>query len=93
MLILLLMKIILSGKPGVGKTTLVKKLASQIYGPICGFYTEEILKNGTRVGFRAVSLDNREEAVLVHADIKSPHRLGKYKVNPVRDLLSNGVKV
>ena len=75
------MKIVISGGPRIGKTTLIKKLAAQITIPKCGFYTEEILENGTRVGFKAVSLDSRREIVLAHVDFRSLHKVGKYKVN------------
>lgn len=75
------MKIIISARPGAGKTTLVKELATQIKAPKCGFYTEEILKDRNRAGFKAISLDGRKEVILAHVDIKSPYRVGKYKVN------------
>ncbi|NQU18970.1 AAA family ATPase [bacterium] len=60
---------------------LIKKLAAQITIPKYGFYTEKIFKNGTRVGFKAVSLDSRREVVLAHVDFRSLHKVGKYKVN------------
>lgn len=68
-------------KPSVDKTTLVKKLASHIKTPKAGFYTKEILKNGTRVGFKVVTLDGRRQAVLAHVDIRSYYQVGKYKVD------------
>ena len=74
------MKIVISGRPGIGKTTLIKKLTAQITIPKCGFYTEEILENGTRVGFKVVSLDSRKEVVLAHVDFRNLHKVGKYKV-------------
>ena len=45
-------KILLSGRPGCGKTTLVKRLVNYLAQSAGGFYTEEIRDRGTRVGFR-----------------------------------------
>ncbi|MFH1622400.1 MAG: NTPase [Candidatus Omnitrophota bacterium] len=75
------MKIIISSKPGVGKTTLVKELISKLKVTICGFYTEEIRENGKRVGFKVVNLENKEEVVLAHVYLEGPKKVGKYKVN------------
>jgi nucleoside-triphosphatase len=73
--------ILITGLPGVGKTTLVKKLVEELkqFHPV-GFYTEEIREEGTRKGFELVSLDGRR-GLLSHTDTKSPHRVGKYKVD------------
>jgi nucleoside-triphosphatase len=70
-------KILLTGRPGCGKTTLVKRVVAKLALPACGFYTEEIRKRGERVGFKIVTLD-REEAVLAHVDFKTRQRVGKY---------------
>jgi len=73
--------ILITGLPGVGKTTLVKKLIEELkqFHP-AGFYTGEIREEGTRKGFELISLDGRKE-LLSHADIQSPKRVGKYKVH------------
>ena len=73
--------ILITGLPGVGKTTLVRKLVEELkqLHPV-GFYAEEIREEGTRQGFELISLDGRK-GVLSHANIQSPHRVGKYKVN------------
>jgi len=73
--------ILITGLPGVGKTTLVKKLVEELkqFHPV-GFYTEEIREEGTRKGFELISLDGRR-GLLSHTDIQSPHRVGKYKVD------------
>jgi nucleoside-triphosphatase len=73
--------ILITGLPGVGKSTLVKKLVEELkqFHPV-GFYTEEIREEGTRKGFELVSLDGRR-GLLSHTDTKSPHRVGKYKVD------------
>ncbi len=74
-------KILLTGLPGVGKTTLIKKLAETLKAsrPV-GFYTEEIREEGVRKGFEWVSLDGRR-GLLSHKKIKSTYRVGSYGVD------------
>ena len=71
---------LLTGRPGSGKTSLIKQLVAQMSGQAGGFYTEEIRSGGGRVGFRLVTLDG-EEAVLSHVKLRSPYRVSKYGVN------------
>jgi len=73
--------ILITGVPGIGKTTLVKKLFVRLTppGPI-GFYTEEIRNEDRREGFKLISSDGRS-AVLSHVQIRSPHCVGKYGVD------------
>ncbi|HWP94030.1 MAG TPA: NTPase [Thermodesulfobacteriota bacterium] len=73
--------ILITGLPGIGKTTLMKKLSSELkdLNPV-GFYTEEIREQGVRKGFGLISLDGRK-GLLSHIAIKSPYQVGKYKVD------------
>lgn len=73
--------ILITGLPGVGKTTLIKKLCEELksFHPV-GFYTTEIREEGSRKGFELISLDGRR-GILSHTDIKSPYRVGKYRVD------------
>jgi nucleoside-triphosphatase len=73
------MVVLITGLPGAGKTTLIKKVARRLPAA-AGFYTEEIRERGARKGFRLVGLDGRE-GILSHVDIKGPHRVGKYGVD------------
>ena len=70
-------KVLLTGRPGCGKTTLIKRVMNEIASPAGGFYTEEIRQHGRRVGFKIVTLDG-EEAVLAHVDFDTKQRVGKY---------------
>ncbi|MCK4352586.1 NTPase [candidate division WOR-3 bacterium] len=79
--------ILLSGKPGSGKTTLVLKAIKDIKA--YGFYTKEIRKNGERVGFELCTITG-EKGILAHKDIKSNLRVGKYGVG-LKDLEEIGV--
>lgn len=74
--------ILITGLPGSGKTTLIKKLADELreYSP-AGFYTEEIRSHGIRKGFRLATLDGKKTGTLAHVDIKGTHHVGKYGVD------------
>jgi len=71
---------LLTGRPGTGKTSLIKQVAAQMKGKAGGFYTEEIRSQGVREGFRLVTLDG-EDAILAHTNIHSPYRVSKYGVD------------
>jgi nucleoside-triphosphatase len=73
-------KVLLTGRPGCGKTTLVKRVVKNLPQRAGGFYTEEIREGGIRVGFRLVTLDGNE-GVLAHVDFETAERLGKYKLD------------
>jgi nucleoside-triphosphatase len=73
-------KILLTGRPGCGKTTLIKRLVKQLSLPAGGFYTEEIRTCGERVGFKIVTLDGKD-GVFAHVNFKTQQRLGKYRLD------------
>jgi nucleoside-triphosphatase len=70
-------KVLLTGRPGCGKTTLIKRVVKNLPQRAAGFYTEEIRNGATRAGFKLVTLAG-DERVLAHVDFKTPERLGKY---------------
>lgn len=72
--------ILLTGEPGCGKTTLIKKVLANLSLPAGGFYTQEVREGGTRKGFEIVTLDGRR-AILAHVNIRGAKRIGKYGVN------------
>lgn len=73
--------ILITGPPGIGKTTLLKKTAEKLkhLHPV-GFYTQELRRSGRRQGFELIGLDGRR-ALLSHVDIASSNRVGKYGVD------------
>jgi len=73
--------ILITGQPGVGKTTAIREIAQRLseYQP-AGFYTEEIRVKGVRQGFRLVSLDGREQ-ILSHVEFSGPNRVSRYGVD------------
>jgi nucleoside-triphosphatase len=80
---------LLTGEPGVGKTTLIRQALGGARIKAGGFFTEEIRDRGVRQGFRITTLDG-QSAILAHTDFKSPHRVSKYGVD-VTGLDSVGV--
>ena len=71
---------LLTGRPGTGKTSLIKQAVAEVRGKAGGFYTEEIRSQGIRQGFKLVTLDG-QDAILAHVDIDSPYRVSRYGVN------------
>ncbi|MBE0416114.1 MAG: NTPase [Dehalococcoidia bacterium] len=71
---------LLTGDPGVGKTTIIKQALNKVQARAGGFFTEEIRAGRVRQGFRIVTLDGHS-AILAHIDIKSPYRVSKYGVD------------
>ena len=71
---------LLTGRPGTGKTSLIKEVATRMKGRAGGFFTEEMRTRGVREGFKLVTLDG-EEAVLAHVNIRSQYRVSKYGVD------------
>jgi nucleoside-triphosphatase len=73
--------LLLAGVPGVGKTTLVKKVAASLADcNISGFYTEEIRVRNVRQGFTLVTL-NGYNIVMAHFASDSAFRVSKYGVD------------
>ncbi|TVU48508.1 hypothetical protein EJB05_08146 [Eragrostis curvula] len=82
--------LLVTGPPGVGKTTLVMRVfeslrVSHPHLNIRGFYTREVRESGERVGFEVVTLDGRS-GPLASSKVSSPESVrwptvGKYKVD------------
>ena len=72
--------LLLSGKPGTGKTSLIKEAIDRVKIEAGGFYTQEIRSAGVRQGFKIITLDSKE-AILAHINISSPYQVSKYNVD------------
>ncbi|MFO8009313.1 MAG: NTPase [Dehalococcoidia bacterium] len=71
----------LEGRPGVGKTTLLRNAANRLADfRIGGFYTSEIREGGARVGF-AIETFPGVTGVLAHFSYREGPRVGKYTVD------------
>ena len=74
-------KTLITGKPGVGKTTLVQKIIDRMpLVNMAGFFTAEIRYEGSRLGFELQGL-NGKRRTLAHVDIDTQYRVGKYGVD------------
>lgn len=50
-------RVLLTGRPGCGKTTVIRRTVNQLGAKRClGFYTEEVRERGRRIGFDVVTL-------------------------------------
>jgi nucleoside-triphosphatase len=73
--------ILITGRPGVGKSTLIKRLfdESAHFYPV-GFYTAEIREGGARCGFELDDFHGHK-GLLAHIRVKTAYRVGKYGVD------------
>jgi nucleoside-triphosphatase len=74
------LKVLLTGPPRSGKSTLIERIIARLDRPLAGFFTGEIKEHGRRVGFALKTLDGRE-GVLARVGHESAHRVGPYGVN------------
>ena len=72
-------KILLTGIPKSGKTTLLHKLINDTRAKI-GFITVEVKENDERIGFKIVT-STGDEAILASTKINTPIRVSRYFVN------------
>ena len=73
-------KILITGMPGCGKTTLIRRIAAKIEDPYYGFFTSEIRQRGSRLGFEIETFSGKR-GLLAHVKIESPHKVSKYGVD------------
>ncbi len=71
---------LLTGRPGVGKTTCLRRTLELAHVRAGGFFTAEVRTRGTRVGFALETLDG-QRTVLAHVTRAGPPRVGKYGVD------------
>lgn len=73
--------LLLTGAPGVGKTTVMRRLATCLAGKqLGGFFTEELRERGERKGFRLSGFAGPAQ-IIAHVDLPRRHRVGKYGVD------------
>lgn len=74
--------LLLTGRPGVGKTTILRRVADSLEGvAFVGFYTEEIREGGRRRGFRGIPFGGGEERVIASTEIAGGPRVSRYGVD------------
>lgn len=77
------LNLLVTGKPGVGKTTLVERLLEQLHGSLrlAGFTTAEVRdRAGARLGFNVVTVKG-QRGELARVGLDSRARVGRYGVN------------
>ena len=73
--------VLITGAPGIGKTTLIKHLIRDLTPLIVrGFYKEAILENNIIKGYRLITV-NLAEQILAHVYFEGPLRIGTFGVN------------
>jgi len=75
-------KIAVTGRPGIGKTTLCLKVYEALKDKlnVKGFVTKEVRDRGVRIGFKLIDLSSGEESWLARVGHKSRFKVGKYGV-------------
>ena len=73
--------LLLTGSPGVGKTTVVRKVAESLADRrVAGFITGEMRAGGARTGFRLTTFDGHDH-VMANVNLPKTYRVGKYGVD------------
>ncbi len=77
------LRALLEGRPGIGKTTVTRRLIALLRGagvPLGGFVTHEIRVRGRREGFTVEAISG-DRGILAHIDLPGPPRIGRYGVD------------
>jgi nucleoside-triphosphatase len=75
---------LLTGNPGVGKTTVLMKTVDSLKERgICigGMISREVREGGMRIGFEILNLNSGRRGWLAHVNQKAGPQVGKYRVN------------
>jgi len=76
--------LLLTGNPGVGKTTVLMKAVNALKENGCcggGMVSREAREGGTRVGFEILDLSSGRSGWLAHVNQKRGPQVGRYRVN------------
>jgi len=86
-------KILLTGRPGVGKTTVLVETIRELEARglrVGGMISREVRDGGVRVGFEISDLASGRKGWLAHVAQQEGPQIGKYRVN-LKDLVEIGV--
>lgn len=84
---------LVTGRPGIGKTSTLTRVAEQLEErgfKVGGMISQEIRRNGKRVGFEVQNYSSKAYGWLAHTNQPTGPQIGKYRVN-LDDLESVGV--
>lgn len=76
--------LLLTGAPGIGKTTVLIKTVDALRAKgisVGGMISREVREGNVRVGFEILDLTNGKHGWLAHVNQKSGPQVGKYRVN------------
>jgi nucleoside-triphosphatase len=86
--------LLLTGSPGVGKTTVLTKVVNTLKEKgysVGGMISREGREGGVRVGFEIFDLTREKQGWLAHINQKAGPQVGKYRVN-LEDLENIGAQ-
>jgi nucleoside-triphosphatase len=76
--------LLLTGNPGVGKTTVLTKAVNALKEngfSVGGMISREVREGGARVGFEILDLNSGRRGWLAHVNQQTGPQVGKYRVN------------
>jgi nucleoside-triphosphatase len=82
-------RIAITGRPGVGKSTVCRNILEHLTCTYGGMVSADIRIEGERIGFGIMDISTKEQGILAHKDGHGPC-VGKYNVN-LDDLNNVGV--
>ncbi|MDW8033917.1 MAG: NTPase [Nitrososphaerota archaeon] len=88
------MKILITGRPGIGKTTVVSKIVNILKSnnvSVGGMITYEVREGGVRTGFVVEDLKTGSKGLMASIRYDSGPRVGKYVVN-IAEIENIGVR-
>ena len=88
-----MIRIAITGRPGVGKSTVIAKVVEGLDINVSGIQCSEIRSEGKRVGFKIQDIATGRAGILSHVECSGP-AVGKYHVNlaDLDDIGTNAIK-